>query len=48
MPEIGEEFALSPDGRLIAYPLEATTGETRRLAEIEQAAYADLAWKPDP
>jgi Tol biopolymer transport system component len=112
VPEIGEEFALSPDGRLIAYQLteyrvalgvaavgtsgnvyqlgklvpkaslgsrnlggltwspdgqeiafylssgsgeimrvyalEATTGETRRLAEIEQAAYADLAWKPDP
>jgi Tol biopolymer transport system component len=112
VPEIGEEFALSPDGRLIAYQLteyhvalgvaavgtsgnvyqldklvpkaslglrnfggltwspdgqeiafylscgsgeimrvyalEATTGETRRLAEIEQAAYADPAWKPDP
>jgi Tol biopolymer transport system component len=112
VPEIGEEFALSPDGRLIAYQLteyrialgvaevgtsgnvyqlgklvpkaslglrnfggltwspdgqeiafylssgsgeimrvyalEATTGETRRLAEIEQAAYAELAWKPDP
>jgi Tol biopolymer transport system component len=48
----GEEIAFylsSGEGEILrVYALEATTGETRRLAEIEQAAYADLAWRPDP
>jgi dipeptidyl aminopeptidase/acylaminoacyl peptidase len=45
----GEDISsLAPDALLRVYALDVTSGELRRLAEIRDAARAQLAWNPHP